>query len=116
MSDAWWRVLAPSPALEEMRCGECGELHCYWCGQEFVMQAGGRWHQATPSREHLDAYRDERGRVWRGTRLVAAHAACNNGRGIAPWAPFHVVATKPKGQIAAERAVRELIKKWRAKT
>ena len=112
MSGAWWRVLAPSAALEELRCA-CGELHCYWCGIEFVMQAGNRWTGATPSREHVDAYRDERGRVWRGTRIVVAHAACNSRRGIAPWVPFHVAGTKPKGQVVAEREVRALVSKWR---
>lgn len=115
MSGAWWRVNAPSAALEELRCDECGELHCYWCGMEFVLMAGGRWTAANPSREHIDAFRDERGRVWRGVRIVAAHSACNNHRGIAPWVPFHLHGTKPKGQVSAERIVRDVVKKAKAK-
>lgn len=109
----WWRKDAPSDELEAMRCEECGELHCYWCGLEFVLRGGSRWAPCLPSREHLDARRDDRGRVWRGERIVAAHAACNNARGIAPWAPFHSAVTKPKGQRKAEQTVRQMLDRWR---
>ena len=79
------------------------------------MVPGGRWSRGVPSREHVEARRDERGRIWRGERIVAAHAVCNNKRGIALWVPFHSAGTKPKGQIVAEREVRVLVKDWRSR-
>lgn len=72
-------------ALEQYRCVRCRGLHCFWCGQPFVV---GRYRGfAIPTREHLR----EKVYLRADTPLiVAAHASCNQARGNSIyWIPFH---------------------------